>query len=257
MKTFITIIFYYIAGAASIIGLGFFIYYQYIVKDIPILDIKEVDIVQLTNLPKVDNLTVDYKYKDSSIKNLWKIKYFVKNVGPKTIIGEGNSKNIISDNIPLNISNLSKVFSLNTSGSNFPIEVKQSEQNKYSLNFKQWRENEYFEIVGLVETINNSKPKISVDERDIIDSKVNYSVYELDNKDKNKKLIDNFPTGLINFIKWFLVILIAVADLAAIFAIKKEMAKQKQTVTLGLRIFSFFLWLLTTLVFTAPLLWIF
>lgn len=257
MKTFITIIFNYTAGAASIVGLGFFIYYQFIAKDIPIIDIKEVDIVQLTNLPKVDNLTVDYKYKDSSIKNLWKIKYFVKNVGPKTIIGNGNLKNIISNNVPLSISNLSKVFSLNTSGNNFPIEIKQTQPGKYSLNFKQWRENEYFEIVGLVETVNNSKPKISIDERDIIDSKVNYSVYELDNRDKNRKLIESLPLGLVNFIKWFFIVLIVVADIAAIFAIKKELTKQKTTVTLALRVFSFLLWLLVTLVFTAPLLWIF
>lgn len=250
-------IFNYFAGAASIVGLWLFIYYQYIAKDIPIVDIKEVDIVQLTNLPVVDNLNVEYKYKDSTIKNLWKIKYFVKNIGPKTIVAEGNLKNIVAGNIPLKASNISKVFSLKATGNNFPIEIKQEKTNQFSLTFKQWRENEYFEITGFVETSNNSKPQISIDERDIIDSKVNYSIYELDNKDKDNKLIKFLPLGLVNFIKWFLVVLIIVADIAAIFAIKKELTKQKQTVTLTLRIFSFLLWLLATLVFTAPLLWIF
>lgn len=250
-------IFNYLAGAASIVGLWLFIYYQYLAKNIPIIEIKEVDIVQLTNLPVVDNLNVEYKYKDSTIKNLWKIKYFVKNIGPKTIVGEGNLKNIVTDNIPLKSSNLIKVFSLKAIGNNFPVEIIQTKQNQFSLSCKQWRENEYFEIVGLVETYNNSKPKITIDERDIVDSKVNYSIYELDTKDKDRKLIELCPLGLVNFIKWFLVVLIIVVDIAAIFAIKRELTKQKQTVTLALRIFSFLLWLLATLVFTAPLLWMF
>lgn len=256
MKTFFTI-FSYIAGAASIVALGFFIYYQFIFNDIPIIELKAVNIEQLTNLPKVKDLTVEYKYNDSIIKNLWRVKYFVKNSGTKTIIGEGNLKNIIPNNIPLKFKNISKTFSLYTIGNNFPIKIINQKSGQYFLEFKQWKKNEYFEIEGLVETINNKAPEVEIDARDIIEAEVNSSIYELSNESKSKKIIDYLPIGLVNFIKWFIVIVVVIADVAAIFAIRNQLKKGVTDMSISLRIISFILWLITTLIFTAPLMWIF
>jgi len=124
----------------------------------------------VTNLPKVKDLIVEFKYNDSIIKNLWRVKYFVKNTGTKTIIGEGNLKNIIPSNIPLKFKNISKTFSLYITGNNFPIKIINQKSGQYFLEFKQWKKNEYFEIEGLVETTNNKAPEIEIDARDIIEA---------------------------------------------------------------------------------------
>lgn len=256
-EKFLKIVFYYFAGGASIIALSFFVYYQFIFKNVPIIDIKEVDVIQLTEIPEVKKLKVSYKYDSINVKNLWKIKYFIRNIGSKNIIGEGNLKTIISNKIPLEISNVSRIFTIDIQNNDFPISIYRSNE-KFNLDFKQWKSGEYFEIHGLVETLSNKSPKITINPQEIIDSEVNYSKFELSTPKENAKLIEKLPHKFASFLKWIVVTFILIADIAAIIAIRKELIKSQGDGNLFiLKLFSFILWLVATALFSAPLLWLF
>ena len=57
MKQFGKIIFYYLAGLASIAGIAFTVYFNFFHKELIQLEIKKIDRTQLTMAPKTDGLS--------------------------------------------------------------------------------------------------------------------------------------------------------------------------------------------------------
>lgn len=256
MKT-IKLIFTYLVGFATIVGLGLTIYFQFIHKDVVKLEVKSIDKVQLTNTHNIEDLTIKYLYQDSiEVNNIWKIRYVISNIGSKTIIAKGNNNNILHECLPIIIKDSVKILSLNIE-SDFPITTRQ-ENNTILLDFKQWKESEYIDIVALVENKVNVNPFVSIDERDIIDAKINYSEYKPTEINENKKIIDYLPKGVANFLKWAIAIIIIIMDIVAIWAINKQFKEDiniKSSKFVG--VFTFIIWLIITILFSTPLLWMF
>ena len=256
MKT-IKLIFTYLAGFATVVGFGLTLYLQFFHKDTTILEVKSIDNVQLTNTESVEDLTIKYLYQDSiEVSNIWKIRYVISNVGSKTIIAKGNNNNILYEYLPILIKDSVKILSLNIAA-NFPINTQQ-ENNTILLDFKQWKESEYIDVVALVENKSNVNPFISIDERDIIDAKINYTEYKPTEINENKKIIDYLPKGFANFLKWAILIIVVIVVIVAVVAVNKQF---KEDVNIksskSVAILTFIVWLILTLIFSAPLLWMF
>ncbi|NLO70761.1 MAG: hypothetical protein GX102_07475 [Porphyromonadaceae bacterium] len=258
MKQFGKIIFYYLAGLASIAGIAFTVYFNFFHKELIQLEIKKIDRTQLTMAPKTDGLSAIYTYQDSVVNNLWKIRYIISNVGRKAIISEGNQKNILPARLPVLYSDSLKILHVKINGSNFPVSV----DNKgyyITLDFKQWKNDEFIDIVSIVEYYGNTEPKMSINEREIVDAKVISTDYLPNEIYEKVKLIDSLPKTLASFLKWLIVIVIIIADISAIFAISSQLKKDPNISNSGkvIKTLTFIIWLIVIVIFSLPLLWIF
>ena len=254
----IKLIFGYLIGIITVLGFGITIYFQFIHKDIVEVEVKTIDKTQLTNVPDTEGLTVKYLYQDSTVNNLWKIRYVISNIGTKTIIAEGTNKNILSENLHIAFNDSVKILSVNIDKANFPISAHNNYRNIITLDFKQWKKTEFIDIVIIVENFNKIDPFIVLDERDIIDSKVIFSEYKPSERNDTKKLIDYLPKGLATFLKWSIVFVICIMDIVAIVAINKQFREDLSINSdKAVKILIFIIWLILTIIFSIPLLWIF
>jgi len=255
MNRILKIIFVYIAGAASIFGLLIAGYYQFIYEDKIIIEVKTIDAVELTSLPKIDGLRATFEFNDTTVTNLWKIRFYISNKGNKTIIGQGDRKDLLSDGLPLYLRDSISILSIMTNDKNFPVEIR-NQKNYLTLNFKQWKAGEYLEVIGYIENFKKAEPIIFIDDRDIIESQIVFTKYEPVEKELKAKLIDNLPKGVQNFIKWLIILTIIVLDILSIFTIRKELKKDEMQNSRAVAIMAFILWMIVTVLFTTPLLWI-
>jgi hypothetical protein len=185
---------------------------QYFSKDIVELEIMAINKTQLTKVADIDGLTVEFLYKDSVVKNLWQITYFIKNVGSKTIVAKGDSKNILEENLSISFNDSVKVLLADTVRGNFPIKaIVDYENNIINLDFKQWQKSEYTYIVATVENFGETEPSITINERDIVDAKVTFIERKFAETERKKKLIEYFGHSiLMDIIKWEVIFLITV-----------------------------------------------
>lgn len=185
-----------IAGIAAMIG----IYTQYS-ESKPSIEIKTITSDKLTDLPKVEGLNAQFFYKDSVVKSLWKLNYYIANVGDKIIIGEGNNKNIIKDGIKFYLPDNYKVLELKVKQDNFPFDY--SYLNNYiDIKFLQWKPDEAFELTIYIEQLNDSSlPTLKTNEREILNGLIIYST--LHNEiEVNKSLFEYLPKILQSILKW-------------------------------------------------------
>lgn len=245
----------FLVGAATIVGFGMTIYFQFIHKEIIEVEVKTIDKTQLTKVPDENGLTVQYLYQDSVINNLWKLRYVISNIGTKTIIAKGDNKNIILDCLPIVFKDSIKILSTSINNANFPISLDEKSTNIINLDFKQWKKSEFMDIIVIVESFSRTEPIISMDERDIIDSKIIFSEYKPSEESVQKKLIDYLPKGFSNFLKWTIVCVICIMDIVAIVAINKQLKEDPNTKSM--KLLTFIIWLVITIIFSIPLLWIF
>jgi hypothetical protein len=180
-----------IVGAFSIIT-GSIALSQYFQKDIIKMEVKSIDKTQLTYLPDIEGLTVEYRYQDSIVENLWKMRYVISNVGSKTIIGKGDIKNILMENLCIGFSDSVRILSVIIDEKNFDISILNAIDNSLELDFKQWKQSEFIDITAIVENFGANSPFITIDEQDIIDSNVIISEYK-PTENTNKKILDYLP----------------------------------------------------------------
>jgi len=248
----------YLLGIATLTGFGMAIYFQFIHKDIIELEVKAIDRIQLTKDLNVENLTTKYLYTDSvEVNNLWKIRYIISNVGTKTIIAKGNIKNIIYDNLSISIKDSIRIMAVNIEQTNFPISILKNDNNTVVLDFEQWRAAEYIDISAIIENFGKTEPSMSIYERDIADAVITYSEYRPSEIRANKKLIEYLPQGFANFLKWSIVVVIIIMVITSIWAINKQLKEDINTSDIMTKILIFIIWLILTVLFSLPLLWIF
>ena len=241
-----------IFGVVFGIFVGVFTLYQYSRDDTVKLEIKTIDKTLLTKIPEIENLTVEYKYQDSLVNNLWRIRYVISNVGSKTVIGKGNNKNLLFDCLPISIYDSVKILSIEIDDKNFPISLN-AKENIVNLDFKQWKKSEFIDIIAIVENLGKTTPFISIDYQDIIGAEIFFSEFNPTEKNVNRKFIEFFPKVLIDILKWIVVIVILSLHTLIFISVRGEYKKANKKT----KIIFVIIVLFTTIFISLPLLWIF
>ena len=215
------------------ITVGIVTIYFYFHKECVILEVKAMSVQLLTESTSTDDLRVQYFYKDTiPVQNLWQIQ-------DATLIGTGENKQLLSENLPLTIKNQEHIYS---------IAITQSNNEASLLNnricFKQWRSGEFVELIAFVES--KEQPQLIISDRDIKDSEIIYQKYTPETINENAKIVDYLPRWLVQTIKILYFIFGGIIALGSIIAIC-----QKGTWISKLSVIFVLLSLL------IPLLWIF
>lgn len=188
-------------------------------------------------------------YFDSiPVEHLWQSSYVITNIGGTSLYGKGfDVKNIKGDALLFHLANCEKILSIELIKTNAGICL----QDK-SLQFSQWRPNEYVEIRIISD--GPTFPELQIDERDIIDGKVMYAKYSLEERTIKKRLVDNLPETSYKVLWWVVVIfyiIIALVSIgAAVQQYKNAEDKTARTITLVV-------WIVSYVFMLAPLLWMF
>ncbi|MCL2245826.1 MAG: hypothetical protein FWC10_01780 [Lentimicrobiaceae bacterium] len=216
-----------------------------------ILNVEKVSEILLTNPLNVEGLTSSYMYNDSiEVKNLWRTTFVIRNVGKKTIYGKGFPEQSIRDlYIPFLIKSCEKLLSVIITNENNEAWIAEP----LKLGIIQWKPEEYVEITTL--TDGNNSPDLIINDREIKDSKITYSVYSAEkiNENENKNLIEYFPKGIANTLKWIIVVVMVFLFIAAIFTIPDQV----KTASKGQKILTLALWLFFLIILFCPILWMF
>ena len=142
---------------------------------------------------KEPNLKVDYKFKGIEIKNLLKYNIEFQNKSKKTIIGNGNQKNILLDNFTLKLKKGYDILDYKKVKSDFNNRLI-VDSTEVKIYFEQWRENEILEYSFYVKT-DIVKPDTLLlqqpDFRQIIDGDILFNIKETNKADN--KIINVFP----------------------------------------------------------------
>lgn len=225
-------------------------YYQVIHKPKTLIEVQCLDKSQLTQLPNVEGLSGHFFYNDSiPVKNLWKMKYLLKNIGDINIIGEGRTSNLIGNILPIRIVDAIRILDVNISNNNIGVVF-----GNGGLIFKQWRPAEIIEITTFVECENGKQPSLLINNRDIVDAEIKYSEIVTDNLSADKKLIAHFPLGFANTLKWTAFV---VSIVLYLFSIPTCVGQVKNAQGKGLRVVLIILFIIFFAILFAPFLWVF
>lgn len=194
---FITII----AGIAAIIG----VYIQTSTHK-PIVEIKTITKDKLTDLPAIDGLKAKFSYKNNVVNSLWKLNYLIINSGDELIIGKGNKKNIIKENLTFSLPKNYKILEISNLNDNFQLK-QYPQSNKFEISFLQWKPNEALEVSIYAEQLKNSKnPDLTTNGREIVNGEVQYSA--LHNTIKVKKQLFEYLPKIFQYLLWWIVVII-------------------------------------------------
>lgn len=231
----------WVAALVTIIAGCIAIYFALHEKRIK-LDVEIINSENLIAHEAIQDLSIKYYYKDTvEIHNLWKIQWVIRNTGDKTIVGIGSEKHILSDGLSIHFNNKShtgcRVLFARISNSNNGATI-----NNQKLYFKQWRRDEYIELTAFIES--PTQPELFINDRDIVDSEISYSVYTP--KREYNCIADHLPIWLNKTFKIIYFIIGAIVLLAGIFGISSS-NKDKSSMIAALLIFILLL---------LPIIWI-
>lgn len=200
--------------------------YFYIRKDNPKLEVTTYSEQLITQQRNIDNLKATYVYKDSlEVNNLWQSKYVIRNVGKKTIVGQGENSTLIDDGIRFSFPDSVKVLYCDIT--NNTIDAKNINN---SITFKQWRSNEYVEISTLIESV--ECPQFKINDRDIIDADVNYKQILI--TDGGERLIKYLPKELTYILRYVWLIYQICFTFLTFSSFRKLMSRTMQTFSIEL-----------------------
>jgi len=215
-----------------------------------ILNIEKVSEILLTKPLDVEGLTVSYMFYDSiEVKNLWRTTFVIRNVGNKTIYGKGFPEQSIRQHyIPLFIENGERILSaVITNENNGAFMLK-----PLQLIISQWRPREFVEITIL--TDGDNPPNLMISDREIKDSKITYSVYSTETINEKQKLIEYFPKGVANTLRWIIILAMIFLSLGYFIMIKDNFKREPKRQKISFWILHVFLWVI---IFCSILLWMF
>lgn len=245
-----------IGSIASILALLLFLYFQFIYQEKIIIEIQSINNETLTTSPTDNKLTARYFFNDIQISRLEKMHFLIKNSGNRNIIGQGNQKDLLMESLPLNFTDNKnfKILDIEIINKNFPITLKTDSLFKLNFFFKQWKVNEYVEIIAYIQ--NNSSlelPNFSIDDRDILNTQITYTDFQPRNE--KRKLIDFFNVKIQKVLFWLAVILYSLLILATVNEIFKQ-TKNPELDTLWFKITITIIGIMIILIQITPFLWI-
>ena len=236
----------WIVGIVTIIGV-ILSAYSLFYKEKPKLEVQTISERLLTAPTDVKDLIVNYRFKDTiNVHNLWQVQYVIRNIGDVTLIGEGANNIIIGNGLPCNYSKDGQILS-----SHITLNTVDAVLKDNKIMFKQWRKNEFIELTALIESV--ECPKLTISDRDIKDSEIIYTKYSPSTINENIKLIDYFPKGFANILKWIVVVAYLILFIATLTEIKKQLF----SISIGEKIVIIIIWGVFIISILSPLLWIF
>ncbi|OFX55382.1 MAG: hypothetical protein A2046_02445 [Bacteroidetes bacterium GWA2_30_7] len=181
-----------IGSIASIIGL---IYIFSPLKENTLkLDVivSSCDNLTIFNNIKEPEIKAEFEYKGNKISKLWRLNVVFKNVSEKTIIGDGQLKNILFDKLVFYVKKEYQIIDKKMIKSDFNHTLSILSNDTLLLSFGQWRFAEQLEYSLYVTTELNTTPGIEIfyqpKDRQIIDGDINF-VREIQTKEQ--ELITN------------------------------------------------------------------
>ncbi len=249
-----------LGSIASIIALSFFLYYQFVYIEKIEIEVKTISYDELTKNPTERNLKAEYTYNGDTVSNLYKARFIISNIGTKTIIGESLKTDLIQNKITLHIDTVNKfkILDFKITKSNFPISLNNGNEDLF-LKFQQWKVNEFIEITAYFESVNKATDTTAnlllIDEREIIDGKINYTIYNPTEKLEDRKIIDFLPKKMKNFFWWSAIITYFILIILTIFGLKSEFKKPDYISSKGTKIFVVIFMLIFMLFAILPILW--
>jgi len=226
-----------VGSIASLIGV------IYILNPIRANDIKLQFILE-----SCDNLTVfnnviepeikaEFEYKGENIDNLWKLNITLINVSDKTIIGNGQLKNIMYDNLEFYIIDGYHIIDKKLINQDFSHQLEHFDNDTIKLTFGQWRTLEKLEYSFYVTSEFKKFPDLKIfklpKDRQIIDGDIEF-VRKSETKEKH--LITAILGGpskkviyvlflILNFILFIVFIIILVSN--PVSFVRKKIWKNK------------------------------
>ena len=138
---------------------------------------------------KNKNLTLDVKTilvnkyetpKNSKLTNVYQVRFKIKNIGEKTIVGQGNNKDLLDDNLTLYFAKISG-FNLKEAYHIFPLDYSSSSNNELQVSFKQWMPHDFVEFVFDIKLKDEHKPfNIYISKHQIKNGQITYSKGSMD-----------------------------------------------------------------------------
>ena len=219
----------YLAILASAIGIYGYFEAKFI-QNTPSITITKNNVEHLTIFPKADGLKARFVFKDSIVKDLWKIRITIENTGNNSIIGKGYQKNILDNSLRLLLTKGYTIINSNLLKSTFPIKLEPS-SNEIKFSFEQWRTGEFaiFEIYADGSVYQGkSVPDIFLDDRELINGKAVYKESNESPVDKKIYPKDFLPKFVTTSIFWFYVLTSGILLFAMPFAIVEEYKKRNK-----------------------------
>lgn len=237
----------------TIIGIviaGFTFYYQAIYTPKTILNIEKTSEILLTKPLDVEGLTSNYTYHDSiEVKNLWQTTFLIRNIGSRTIYGKGfPEQSIRYSYMPFSVEGCDNVLSASITNENNGSQI----LSPCKLMIIQWKPKEYVEITTLTDGENS--PRLTINDREIKDSEIIYSVYSPDETKGNKKIIEYLPYNIVNSLKWTVTIVIGFLLLIAIPQMRKQYICLEGK---AMKVFFITFFILFLIIMLMPFLWMF
>lgn len=214
-----------------------------------ILEVKTISEIELTRPLNVDHLSSTYLYYDSiPVEHLWQSSFVITNIGGTSLYGKGfDVKNIKGDALFFKLTNCEKILSIESVDNNAGICI----QNK-SLQFTQWRPNEYIEIRVISD--GPTSPELQINERDIVDGKVVYAKYSPEEAPVKQRLVDYLSKTTYKVLWWVVLIFYIII---ALFSIGAAIQQYKNAENKTTRTITLVVWIITYIFMLAPLLWMF
>lgn len=98
---------------------------------------------ELTKYSPIAELKGHFTYAGEDVAYLWKLTVKFVNSGDKTIVGEGNQKNIIGEGINFMFPDNTRILKVEEEANTFQSTIMQPEPNQLQIRFRQWRSGEY------------------------------------------------------------------------------------------------------------------
>ena len=98
---------------------------------------------ELTKYSPIAELKGHFTYAGEDVAHLWKLTVKLINSGDKTIVGEGNQKNIIGEGLNFVFPDDTRILNIEEEANTFQSTITQPEPNQIQIQFRQWRSGEY------------------------------------------------------------------------------------------------------------------
>lgn len=169
------------------------------------LSLQIISLDKLVYVSKLPNLKANFIYNGRKVDDLVSLKFKLVNTGTKTIVGDGQNKDIIKNAINLVIPDYLKILDYKVDEDLIKGGVDIIDKRKISIKFSQWRTSEYLVLtIYLAGTSReNREPKVYTEDRDIIDGNIvieDRKEYQLRNVRYIDRILGKGVIGILKFI---------------------------------------------------------